>query len=181
VLIFVFAFLGFAVLFEYAGPPLKYRYHYLGEIGPFLAGVLVLEGAYYIDTGMINIDVLLVSIPFSIIKALLAFLGNSRDIETDRKVGIKTISMFFGMKKSVKIYIALFSFSYLFFLFLIIFNLLPIYSLIIYLTLPLFILHAKNFSTEGIPPDAEKFAGAISTYILLLSVISLILNYIHPA
>jgi len=178
VLIFAFVIIGFVVLFEYAGPPLKYRYHYSGEIGPFLSTIIVLEGSYYIDTKMINLDIIIISISIGIIIGLLDFIGNCRDIETDKKVKIKTLSIFLGINRDIKFYIALFSFSYLFLLLLIIFQFIPIYSLILFFTVPLFILNARNFIANGIPEDAEKYPGLISMFIIILLILSMVIYYI---
>ncbi|MGC8694755.1 MAG: prenyltransferase [Candidatus Micrarchaeia archaeon] len=170
-----FAIMAAFIIIEYAGPPLKYRYYYAGELGVFLSVIIVITGSYYLANGSMSFLSIFISIPAALIISDIAFLGNIRDINTDKVKGIRTIAILVNMKRAVIIYQSLFILAYIIILFLTIYGFLNYTSIIVFVTLPIVIYHDINFIKKGVPPDAEKTAGLISMIFMILIVISFIL------
>lgn len=69
-------------------------------------GVLIVLGTAFVAVGGIHYDVLLLSIPLGLITLSVLHANNTRDMETDRAVGVRTIAIALGAKRSARLYIA---------------------------------------------------------------------------
>ncbi|MCW6169073.1 MAG: prenyltransferase [Thermoplasmatales archaeon] len=159
-----YAIVSVFILIEYAGPPLKYRYHYFGELGVFASNVITISGSFYVSTGHLNIVPIIISLPLALVISPLAFLGNTRDINTDIKKGIHTISMRLGERKSDIVYGTLFLIGYILVFIDVAEKIFPFASLIVLLTFPFALWHIHKIITKGAPPNAEKIGGLVSMF-----------------
>lgn len=164
----IFALIALIILIEYAGPPLKYRYKYFGEIGVFVSIILVISGSYYVASGVLNMRSVVISIPLSLMISDLAFIANTRDISTDKMKGIKTLSMVLGERRSAITYLLLFIVSYALTVFMIFIGLLPKISSITLTTIPLIAYNGLKFIRNGVPKDAQKTGGLITMLYMIL-------------
>lgn len=81
------------------------KYHALGDINIFLTySLLPILGTSYVATGQFNYEALWLSIPIGLITTGILHINNIRDIEQDRRAGIKTFAMIIGKKASVYVY-----------------------------------------------------------------------------
>lgn len=86
-------------------PWLKYRA--LGDLDIFLTySVIPMLGTSFVATGVIHTSVLLLSVPVGFITVGILHSNNIRDIEQDKRAGIKTFAMLLGGKVSVLLYCA---------------------------------------------------------------------------
>lgn len=84
-------------------PWLKYRA--LGDIDIFLTyAVLPMLGTSYVATGYINPQTLWLALPVGLITVGILHSNNTRDMEQDRRAGIKTFAMAIGGKASSYLY-----------------------------------------------------------------------------
>ena len=84
-------------------PWLKYRA--LGDLDIFLTySVVPMLGTSFVATGQIHTDVLLLSVPVGLITVGILHSNNTRDIEQDKRAGIKTFAMCLGGKVSSMLY-----------------------------------------------------------------------------
>lgn len=83
------------------------KYHALGDLDIFLTySVLPILGTSYVATGSIVEKVLWLILPIGLITVGILHINNARDIEHDKRAGIKTFAMLIGKRASVYIYIA---------------------------------------------------------------------------
>ena len=172
--VLLYAAISVFILLEYAGPPLKYRYHNFGEIGVFASNVITISGSFYVSTGHLNIIPVIISLPPALITSPLAFLGNIRDINTDTKKGIHTISMKLGGKKSGVVYGTLFLISYVMVVLYVLEKIFPFISLVVLSTFPFALWHIYKIITNGAPPNAEKVGGLISMFFTAALIASIV-------
>ena len=93
--------LGFLLtLFYY-----KLKFNALGDLDIFIVfGVLIALGTSFVLTGVLDYSVLLVSAPTGLLITGILHANNTRDIEQDKRAGIKTFAMCVGGKVSTILY-----------------------------------------------------------------------------
>ena len=73
------------------------KYHALGDLDIFLTySVLPMLGTSFVATGQVQPDVLVLSVPVGLITVGILHSNNTRDIEQDKRAGIKTFAMCVG-------------------------------------------------------------------------------------
>ncbi len=81
------------------------KYHALGDLDIFLTySVVPMLGTSFVATGEIHLSVLILSVPVGLITVGILHSNNTRDIEQDRRAGIKTFAMCVGGKVSTVLY-----------------------------------------------------------------------------
>lgn len=81
------------------------KYHALGDMDIFLAySVVPMLGTSFVATGQVQPDVLVLSVPVGLITVGILHSNNIRDIEQDKRAGIKTFAMCVGGKVSTILY-----------------------------------------------------------------------------
>lgn len=174
--ILVIGGVGIAASLAYTAPPINYKYIALGELSVFLMwGPLMMEGTYYVQHQAFSFDAFWISIPFGVIVALVLLANNLRDIAHDKSRNIRTIAILLGPQKGFYLYAALVILAYLCILLLILAGVLSLWSLLVFLSLP---LAAKLLRTmlEKIPDDADARTAQIDTAFGLLLLASLVLE-----
>lgn len=130
-----------------------FKFHALGDVIIFTSyALLPALGTSFVTTGALHFDTLYAVIPVGFITVGILHVNNTRDIASDRRAGIKTLAMNVGPRAAVVIY-----FAELFVPFVLVAlgtatGLLPLYTLIIFLTLPVAIANAstmRSFLHQG--------------------------------
>ncbi len=122
----------------YTAPPLRLGYHGLGEVTVFLnMGPLMVTGAYAVQAGTVNWDVLLLSLPTGIMVAMILFFQSLPDMQTDRASGKRTIAVSLGRETSIKLFFILGAAAILAIQVLLYMHLLSLIALLSICTLPL--------------------------------------------
>ena len=122
----------------YTAKPFSFKYHALGDILIFLMyGPAIVAGTYYALTGTFNWVTIYVSIPPGLLITGILHANNLRDIIHDRKANIKTLATVFGEGFAKGEYIFLIAGAYLTVVLLVVFNILPIWSLLVFLSAPI--------------------------------------------
>lgn len=166
--------LGVFLGFFYTASPLRIGYSGLGEMVVGLCfGPMVVLGTYYVQAKSFSWAALWASIPISILVGLILYINEFPDYNADKEVNKKTLVVLLGKRNAFKLYRILLGLVYLTIILCVIFRIIPAFSLISLLSLPLAfsasILLKKNFDkiSELLPVNAST--------IILHSMIGLLL------
>ncbi len=166
---------AFALLF-YTAPPFKYKYKALGEFAVFLMwGPLMVEGSYFVQARDFSLDALLISVPLGILVALVLLANNIRDTRDDARMGIKTVPILTGTAKGIWIYVLLVSAAYTSVVLMSVLGPLTPWSLIVLISVPLFIKLLRQI-VKSPPPDADARTAQLNTAFGILLLISIIIG-----
>ncbi|MFO8088550.1 MAG: prenyltransferase [Desulfatiglandaceae bacterium] len=174
--VLVIGVLGAFGAVAYTAPQVGYKYMAFGELGVFLIwGPLMVEGAYFVQTGRLDIEPVIVSLPLGILVAQTLLANNMRDIEHDTGRGFKTVANLLGVTSSLTLYLLLMVFAYAAVAFMAFLGPLTTWSLLVFLSVPL-ALRLLNEMRSGVPEDADARTGNLDIVFGFLLVISLILE-----
>ncbi len=120
----------------YTGGPIPIAYTPFGELfAGLLMGTVIIAISYYIQTLMITKEVLLISIPVAIFIGAILLSNNIRDLDGDKESGRKTIAILIGRKNAIIFLGSLFLIAYAVTAIFILNGMLPIWSLITFLSI----------------------------------------------
>lgn len=123
------------------------KYNALGDFDIVMAfAFLPTLGTSYVATGAIDWNVLFVALPVGLITDGILHSNNSRDVVTDRRAGISTMAMSMGAEKSAWLFGFEMLFPYVWVAALSMAGLLPVYTVFIFLTLPIAIGNARTMA-----------------------------------
>ena len=113
-----------------------FKYHALGDIDIFLTySLLPVMGTSYVATGAFVMDALWLVLPIGLITVGILHINNTRDIEHDKRAGIHTFAMLAGKRASAFIYCMEVTVPFVWVAICIIYNSMPLWSLIVLLAL----------------------------------------------
>jgi 1,4-dihydroxy-2-naphthoate octaprenyltransferase len=96
-LVVAFALAGLFVSVFYVAPPIRLKYHGLGEPGVFLVwGPLMVGGTFYVATGQLPGWVWIASLPYAILVTTVLFGKHIDKIEADKRKGVHTLPVMLG-------------------------------------------------------------------------------------
>jgi 1,4-dihydroxy-2-naphthoate polyprenyltransferase len=142
-------------------------------------GILPVLGFYFVQTGQYDWVVLIASIPSGILVHNLLLLNEFPDVEADRKGGRKTIPIVFGMEAAGKFFRITTISVYIWIFCCVLATLItgsvvmPVYSLIALLTLPLAIKAMKGSKEYN---DLSKLVPALSSNVMFILITQLLLG-----
>jgi len=118
---------------------------FVGEVFTGLNfGPLMVLGGYFIQTGRYSISALVSGIVPGILVGTLLFLNEFPDVEADRMAGRRNLVIRLGLAKSAKVYVLLIACVYGWILFNILSGLMPLTTLITFVTTPLALKAARG-------------------------------------
>ncbi len=98
----------------YTGGPFPLAYKGLGDIFVFIFfGLVAVCGTYYIQCRTVSLEVFIASLAPGFLSMNILGINNFRDIDTDKAVGKKTLSVRIGRKYSIVLYSVLMALSYM--------------------------------------------------------------------
>lgn len=125
---------GMAVGYLYTGGPLPIAYTPFGEL---FAGVLMGSGfvliSYFVQTGTITTDSVLISLPIAILVGAINMSNNIRDIEEDIIGGRKTLAILVGRDRAIMLLMIAFTVSFAWIVGLIVVGIISPWALIVFL------------------------------------------------
>ncbi|MEJ5285878.1 MAG: hypothetical protein CH6_2897 [Candidatus Kapaibacterium sp.] len=123
------------------------KYIALGDLAVFVAfGPLLVIGSYFSLTGTYDWNTFLISLPIGFLVVAILHANNTRDIFNDSRVKIKTLPMILGLKGSKIGYYFLIFGAYVLTVVLVSIGLLSPIALIVFLSVPVALKNAKEFS-----------------------------------
>jgi 1,4-dihydroxy-2-naphthoate octaprenyltransferase len=89
----------------YTGGPRPYGYEGLGEVFVFLFfGIVAVVGSYYVQTEHLTRLSFELAVPVGLLAASILMVNNVRDIETDGRVGKRTLAVRLGRRRARRLY-----------------------------------------------------------------------------
>ena len=150
--ILILGLIGIVGGYFYTGHPFGYKYFGLGDFLVFiLMGPLMVIGSYFCFTGTYHHQVLWVSLPVGFLVSAILQANNVRDIKHDTEAGITTFENVLGTKGAKAFYYFAVVSAYISVGVMILFKVLPLWSLLVLLTLPLAIKIIGKMSAGNDP------------------------------
>ena len=134
-------------------------------------GTLPVLGVYIILNEGITPSILYASIPSGILVFNLLFLNEFPDSEADKKGGRKTIPIILGKDKSAVLYMLLNILIYLWIICGVIFNIMPAFTLIALLTVPLALKAVSGAFAHSVKEKMIQAQGANVAVVLLTQIL----------
>jgi len=92
----------------YTGGPRPYGYEGLGELFVFLFfGVVAVTGTYFCQREELTWESFVLAVPVGLLAAALLMVNNTRDLETDRRAGKRTLAVRLGRPRARNVYAAM--------------------------------------------------------------------------
>ncbi|HJW49993.1 MAG TPA: 1,4-dihydroxy-2-naphthoate octaprenyltransferase, partial [Candidatus Limnocylindria bacterium] len=138
--------------FTYTAPPVQYKFSPYGIPLVFmLMGPLMVVGSFYVITGTVSWSALAISIPVGFLVAAILHGNEWRDISEDARAGARTFSVRMGRQAAHWLYIALVVGAYIALTGAVLANLLPTWTLLAILSLPLLVrqIRSAEFGASG--------------------------------
>ena len=178
--ILVVLLVGIAGSVFYTADPVVLKARALGEVTVFaMWGVLVPLGSYIVQTGTGSWSPVVAAVPIGIFVALVLLANNIRDIDYDGSVNAKTLAVVLGAGSAEMLYVALLAASYVLVVLGICIQLLPLWSVVVFLTLPEARQLTSMFKGE-VPDNADPRTAALAFKFSLLYLASLLLFIAVP-
>jgi len=173
-----------AVGYLYSGGPFPISATPLGElVSGICMGLTIIVIAFFIQTGTVTANILLVSIPSSVLIGAILMANNIRDLEDDKNHGRKTLAILLKKNKATYFLAAMFISSYVWIIFLISVAVLPLWSLLAFVSLPKAVQAVRTFrqntSPESMMPAMVATAQTNTIFGLCLA-LGLLLQYWFP-
>ena len=100
-LVAAFALGGLFVSVFYVAPPIRLKWHGLGEPGVFLVwGPLMVVGTFFVATGAIPAWTWIASLPYAILVTTVLFGKHIDKIDADTKKGVRTLPVILGERRA---------------------------------------------------------------------------------
>ncbi|WP_371825455.1 1,4-dihydroxy-2-naphthoate polyprenyltransferase [Pontibacillus sp. ALD_SL1] len=168
----------------YTGGPYPIAYTPFGElVSGFFMGTVIIGISYYIQTSIVTAQVILISIPVAILIGAILLANNIRDLEGDQENGRKTLAILFGRKGAIRFLAALFGLAYVLTMIYIAIGLLPLWSLLVLISLAKPKGAVQTFSKNSTPlamMPAMKYTAQTNTIFGFLLGLSLLFQFIIP-
>ncbi len=164
----------------YTADPVVLKAHAMGEVTVFaMWGLLIPLGAYVVQTSTFSLSPVVAAVPIGILVALVLLANNIRDISYDGSVGNRTLAVALGGAVASRVYEWLLWSAYAVVVIGIIGRLLPVWSLLVFLTLPGARGLPRMFKGE-IPDNADPRTAALAFQFALLLMGSLLVALVVP-
>lgn len=164
---------GMAVGYLYTGGPLPIAYTPFGEL---FAGVLMGSGfvliSYFVQTGTITLDSVLISLPIAILVGAINMSNNIRDIEEDIIGGRKTLAILLGRDRAIALLMVAFIVSFAWIIGLIAVGIISPWALIVFLGIkkPIEAIRAFRIGKEQMRVAMKSTALTNTIFSFLLAI-----------
>ena len=151
----------------YTGGPFPLGYYGLGDVFVFIFfGIVAVTGTYYVQAGSVSLAAWWMSVPVGLIITAILVVNNLRDIENDRVAGKHTLAARLGVRGARVEYVLCMAIAYLLLPVLVLLNIVPVFSLLAWLSIPIAWKTLRVvFTQEGRPLNAA-LAGTGQTAFL---------------
>ncbi|MFC3041424.1 1,4-dihydroxy-2-naphthoate polyprenyltransferase [Virgibacillus xinjiangensis] len=164
----------------YTGGPVPIAYTPFGEaFSGFFMGTVIIGISYFIQTGELTVDAVLVSVPVALFIGGIMMSNNIRDLEGDKENGRKTIAILLGREKAINFLAGMFAAAYIITATLIAAGILPLWSFITFLSIPKAADVIRKFRTGETPLEmmpAMAATGKSNTIYGILLGLSLLIS-----
>ena len=134
----------------YTGGKYPIAYSPFGEVvSGFFMGPIIIALSFYFQTGYVNTDIIVVSIPLFIMIGAILLANNIRDLDNDKESGRRTYAILVGRNNAIKTLASSFVVVYLLNIVFAVIKYVSWHNLLVLVTIPLAIKIIKGFSTNN--------------------------------
>jgi 1,4-dihydroxy-2-naphthoate polyprenyltransferase len=136
--ILLFGLIGVLIAYFYSAKPFKFASRGLGDVLVYIAmGFLMVWGSYYVQIPQWSWLAFAASVPVGFLVTAILNMNNVRDYEDDQAVNKRTLPVRFGLTFGKRFHALLLVGSYVAVLLFVVAAVLPLLSLLVWLTFPL--------------------------------------------
>ena len=134
----------------YTGGRYPIAYSPFGEVvSGFFMGTIIISLSFYFQTGYVNADIIVVSIPLFIMIGAILLANNIRDLDNDKESGRRTYAILVGRNNAIKTLANSFVVVYFLNIVFAVTKYVSWYNLLVLATIPLAIKIIKGFSANN--------------------------------
>lgn len=134
----------------YTGGKYPIAYSPFGEVvSGFFMGTIIISLSFYFQTGYVNADIIVVSLPLFIMIGAILLANNIRDLDNDKESGRRTYAILVGRNNAIKTLASSFVVVYLLNIVFAVIKYVSWHNLLVLVTIPLAIKIIKGFSTNN--------------------------------
>lgn len=134
----------------YTGGKYPIAYSPFGEVvSGFFMGTIIIALSFYFQTGYVNADIIVVSLPLFIMIGAILLANNIRDLDNDKESGRRTYAILVGRNNAIKTMAISFIVVYLLNVLFIVTKYASWWNLLVFVTIPLAIKIIKGFSVNN--------------------------------
>ena len=134
----------------YTGGKYPIAYSPFGEVvSGFFMGTIIISLSFYFQTGYVNTDIIVVSLPLFIMIGAILLANNIRDLDNDKESGRRTYAILVGRNNAIKTMAISFIVVYLLNVLFIVTKYASWWNLLVFVTIPLAIKIIKGFSANN--------------------------------
>ena len=134
----------------YTGGKYPIAYSPFGEVvSGFFMGTIIISLSFYFQTGYVNADIIVVSLPLFIMIGAILLANNIRDLDNDKESGRRTYAILVGRNNAIKTMAISFIVVYLLSVLFIVTKYASWWNLLVFVTIPLAIKIIKGFSANN--------------------------------
>ena len=134
----------------YTGGKYPIAYSPFGEVvSGFFMGTIIIALSFYFQTGYVNADIIVVSLPLFIMIGAILLANNIRDLDNDKESGRRTYAILVGRNNAIKTMAISFIVVYLLNVLFIVTKYTSWWNLLVFVTIPLAIKIIKGFSENN--------------------------------
>ena len=134
----------------YTGGEYPIAYSPFGEVvSGFFMGTIIIALSFYFQTGYVNADIIIVSLPLFIMIGTILLANNIRDLDNDKESGRRTYAILVGRNNAIKTMAISFIVVYLLNVLFIVTKYASWWNLLVFVTIPLAIKIIKGFSKNN--------------------------------
>ncbi|EER69078.1 1,4-dihydroxy-2-naphthoate polyprenyltransferase [Gemella haemolysans] len=134
----------------YTGGKYPIAYSPFGEVvSGFFMGTIIISLSFYFQTGYVNADIIVVSLPLFIMIGAILLANNIRDLDNDKESGRRTYAILVGRNNAIKTMEISFIVVYLLNVLFIVTKYASWWNLLVFVTIPLAIKIIKGFSANN--------------------------------
>lgn len=156
----------------YTGGKYPIAYSPFGEVvSGFFMGTIIIALSFYFQTGYVNADIAVVSLPLFIMIGAILLANNIRDLDNDKESGRRTYAILVGRNNAIKTMAISFFVAYLLNVLFIVTKYASWWNLLVFVTIPLAIKIIKGFS-------ANNHKTTMAPYMVLTAKLTIFLGFI---
>ena len=134
----------------YTGGKYPIAYSPFGEVvSGFFMGTIIIALSFYFQTGYVNADIIVISLPLFIMIGAILLANNIRDLDNDKDSGRRTYAILVGRNNAIKTMAISFIVVYLLNVLFIVTKYASWWNLLVFVTIPLAIKIIKGFSANN--------------------------------
>ena len=156
----------------YTGGKYPIAYSPFGEVvSGFFMGTIIIALSFYFQTGYVNADIIVVSIPLFIMIGAILLANNIRDLDNDKESGRRTYAILVGRNNAIKTMAISFIVVYLLNVLFIVTKNASWWNLLVFVTIPLAMKIIKGFS-------ATNHKKTMAPYMVLTAKLTIFVGFI---